>query len=85
VVDALMGVRISLASSSAMADSIIARRLLRCWTASNSGEVFVIVVLGGTGDCNACRLWLLIKVVGSMLVGLCVSDGGFMVVVDNGF
>jgi hypothetical protein len=103
VVDVLMGLRSS-PSNSAMTESIIKSssssisaieksriisNFLRCWTASESGEVFVIV-LRRTGDSallnNACSM-LLLKVVGRVLVlvlVLCVCGGDFMVVVDKG-
>jgi hypothetical protein len=97
VVDAFVGLRSS-PSISAMAEwriksssssiraidkSRIISKLLRCWTAWDSGEVFVIV-LGRNGDSalllnNACSM-LLLKVVGWVLV-FCACGGDFMVVV----
>jgi hypothetical protein len=73
----------------AMAESrIMLSNLLRCWTASSDvGSVFV-AVKGKARDStslldNASRM-LLLKDVGWVPV-LCVGDGGFMVVDDNGF
>jgi hypothetical protein len=72
-----------------MAQAIIMRNILRRWTASDSGEVFAIVI-GKAGDSklllldNACSRRLRLKAVGGMLL-LCVCDGDFMVVVDKGF
>jgi hypothetical protein len=73
-------------SRSEMADSRIIRNLRRRWSASDSGEVFVIV-LGRTGDSalldSDCSR-LLLKVIGWMLLVFCVCDGDFMVV-DKSF
>jgi hypothetical protein len=64
--------------------------VLRRSTASDSGEVFVMLIgMEKAGDPklllldNACRM-LRLKVVGRVLL-LCVCDGDFMVVVDKGF
>jgi hypothetical protein len=67
-----------------MAEARILRNR-RFWTASSSGEVFVIV-LGRTGESTLLASpsnRLLLKVVEWMLV-LCVCDGDFMVVVGIG-
>jgi hypothetical protein len=68
-----------------MAEFRIIRNLRLC-TASDSGEIFVIVP-GGTGEspllASACST-LLLKVVLWMLV-FCVRDGDFMAVVGIGF
>jgi hypothetical protein len=63
-----------------MAEVRIIRNLLRFWTASDSGDVVFVIVIGETGEStllldNACRM-LLVKVVG-LLLGLCVSGGDF--------
>jgi hypothetical protein len=94
VVNGSMGSTSSL-SISAMAESRILRNLLRLWTDSDSGEIFVIV-MGRTGEFssssppdNACRM-LFVKFVGWVLVlvlvlVLCVCGEDFMVVVHKGF
>jgi hypothetical protein len=77
-----------------MAQAIIMRNVLRRFSASDSGEVFVMVI-GKAGDSklllldNACRMlrlkaegWVALALV--MLPLLCVCDGDFIVVVDKG-
>jgi hypothetical protein len=79
----------STSSSSEMAELRIIRNLLRCWTASDSEQGFVLQKLR-TGDSkllldNSGKMMFL-KVIGLVMV-LRVCDGDFMVVVrvDKGF
>jgi hypothetical protein len=65
-----------------MAELIIIRTLLRCWTVSDSEEGFNLV-LGRTGDAtlllNKSGRMLLLKVIGFVMVlRVCGEDGDFM-------